>query len=228
MRTWHVSDVMTPDVVYAEPDTPYREVVDLLIGRRINALPIIDEDRRVIGVVSESDLLRKIEFVGEDEPRWFERRRREQHHKAVARTAAELMTSPAITLTPAAGVRNAARLLDESGVKQLPIVDTLGRLAGIVTRSDLLKEYLRSDDVVHADVRAAVHEVVITENSAAVRTAVDRGVVTLAGQVDRWSTKVLLARLVALVPGVVEVVDEVNYDFDDHKFVEPGPAIFTA
>ena len=65
------------------------------------------------------------------------------------------MTSPAITLTPAAGVRNAARLLDESGVKQLPIVDTLGRLAGIVTRSDLLKEYLRSDDMVHADVRAA-------------------------------------------------------------------------
>ncbi|MEU4625846.1 CBS domain-containing protein [Actinoplanes sp. NPDC023801] len=229
MKTWHVNDVMTPDVVCVGPDTPYRDVVDLLIGRRINAVPVIDDDRRVIGVVSESDLLRKVEFAGEGEPRWFERRRRGQQHKAAARTAGELMTSPAITLTPMAAVRTAARLLDESGVKQLPIVDTLGRLAGIVTRSDLLKEHLRSDDAVHADVRAAVHEVVIAENSPAVRIAVDRGVVTLAGQVDRWSTKVLLARRVALVPGVVvAVVDEVVFDFDDHRLVEPGPALFVA
>jgi CBS domain-containing protein len=228
MKTWHVNDVMTPDVVSAGPDTPYRDVVDLIIGRHINAVPVIDEDHRVVGIVSESDLLRKVEFAGEDEPRWFERRRRDQHHKAVARTAAELMTSPAITLTPGSGVRTAARILDESGIKQLPIVDTSGRLVGIVTRGDLLKGYLRADDAVHADVRAAVHEVVMTENFSAVRTAVDRGVDTRAGQVDRWSTKVLLARLVALVPGVVEVVDEVNFDFDDQKLVEPGPAIFVA
>jgi CBS-domain-containing membrane protein len=228
MKTWHVKDVMTPDVVFAGPDTPYRDVVDLLIGRRINAVPVVDEDRRVVGVVSESDLLRKIEFMGEDEPRWFERRRRAHHHKAGARTAAELMTSPAITLTPAAGIRTAARILDENRVKQLPIVDTLGQLVGIVTRSDLLKEHLRRDADIDVDVRSAVRETVMTENSAAVRTMVDRGVVTLTGQVDRWSTKVLLSRLVALVPGVVEVVDDVGFDFDDHKLVEPGSTIFVA
>ncbi|BEL05998.1 CBS domain-containing protein [Actinoplanes sichuanensis] len=226
MKTWHVSDVMTADVVSAGPDTPYRDVVDLLIGRRINAVPVVDDDRRVLGVVSESDLLRKIEFVGEDEPRWFERRRREQHHKAAARTAGELMTAPAVTLTPGAGIRAAARLLDETGLKQLPVVDDLGRLVGIVTRSDLLKEHLRPDADIDADVRSTIDEVVLTESSAAVRTSVERGVVTLAGQVDRWSTKVLLARLVALVPGVVEVIDEVRFDFDDHKLVEPVPAIF--
>jgi CBS domain-containing protein len=228
MKTWHVSDVMTPDVVSARPETPYRDVVDLLISRRINAVPVIDEDRRVIGVVSESDLLRKIEFVGEDEPRWFERRRREHHHKAAARTAGELMTAPAVTLSPAAGIRTAARVLDEAGVKQLPIVDYLGRLVGIVTRSDLLKQHLRHDADIEADVRSAVREVVMTENSAVVRTIVDRGVVTLAGQVDRWSTKVVLVRLVAMVPGVVEVIDDVSFDFDDHKLVEPVPAIFVA
>jgi CBS domain-containing protein len=228
MKTWHVSDVMTPDVVSARPETPYRDVVDLLISRRINAVPVIDEDRRVIGVVSESDLLRKIEFVGEDEPRWFERRRREHHHKAAARTAGELMTAPAVTLSPAAGIRAAARVLDEAGVKQLPIVDYLGRLVGIVTRSDLLKEHLRHDAAIDADVRSAVCQVVMTENAAAVRTTVQRGVVTLAGQVDRWSTKVLLVRLVALIPGVVEVIDDVSFDFDDHRLVEPGPAIFVA
>ncbi|GIE29705.1 hypothetical protein Ait01nite_027500 [Actinoplanes italicus] len=228
MKTWHVSDVMTADVVSAGPGTPYRDVVDLLIGRRINAVPVVDGDRRVIGVVSESDLLRKIEFVGEGEPRWFERRRREQHHKAAARTAGELMTAPAITLTPGAGIRTAARLLDESGVKQLPVVDYLGRLVGIVTRSDLLKEHLRADADIDAEVRSAVREVVMTENSATVRTTVERGVVTLAGQVDRWSTKVLIARLAALVPGAVEVIDDVRFDFDDRKLVEPGPAIFVA
>jgi CBS domain-containing protein len=228
MKTWHVSDVMTPDVVSAGPDTPYRDVVDLLIGRRINAVPIIDQDRRVIGMVSESDLLRKIEFAGEDEPRWFERRRRERHHRAVARTAGELMTTPAVTLTPRAALRTAARVLDESGVKQLPVVDFHGGLVGIVTRSDLLKGHLRPDADINADVRSAIHETVTTENSASMRTTVRRGVVTLYGQVDRWSTKVLLARTVALIPGVVEVVDDVNFAFHDHKLVEPRPAIFGA
>jgi CBS domain-containing protein len=228
MKTWHVSDVMTADVVSAGPDTPYRDVVDLLIGRRINAVPIIDEDRRVVGVVSESDLLCKVEFVGEGEPRWFERRRREQHHKAAARTAGELMTAPAVTLTSGVRIRAAARILDESGVKQLPVVDDRGRLVGIVTRSDLLKEHLRTDADIGADVRGVVREVVLTENSAAVRTSVERGVVGVAGQVDRWSTKVLLARLIGLVPGVVEVIDDVHFDFDDHKLVEPVPAIFVA
>jgi CBS domain-containing protein len=228
MKTWHVSDVMTPDVVAAGPDTPYRDVVDLLIERRINAVPIVDEDRRVIGVVSESDLLRKIELVGEDEPHWFERRRREQHHKAAARTAGELMTVPAVTLTPEASIRTAARVLDEANVKQLPIVNHLGGLVGIVTRSDLLKEHLRPDADIDGDVRTAVAETVLTENSAAVRTTVHRGVVTLTGQVDRWSTKVLLIRLAAVVPGVVEVIDDINFDFDDHKLVEPGPTIFVA
>jgi CBS-domain-containing membrane protein len=228
MKTWQVSDVMTPDVVAARPDTPYRDVVDLLIGRHVNAVPVIDEDRRVVGVVSESDLLRKIEFVGEGEPRWFERRRREHHHKAAARTAAELMTAPAVTASPATGIRAAARVLDEAGVKQLPVVDYLGRLVGIVTRGDLLKEHVRHDTDVEADVRSAVHEVVLTENAAAVRATVARGVVTLSGQVERWSTKVLVVRLVALVPGVVEVIDDVSFDFDDHGLVEPGPAIFAA
>jgi CBS-domain-containing membrane protein len=226
MRTWHVSDVMTAGVVSAGPDTPYRDLVDLLAGRRINAVPVVDDDRRILGVVSESDLLRKIEYAGGDEPHWFEHRRRAQHHKAGGRTAAELMTAPAVTIAPSAGIRAAVRRMDDAGVKQLPVEDERGRLAGIVTRGDLLKEHRRSDADIRDDVNDALRRMLLGETTAAVRPEVARGVVTLTGRVERWSTGVLVVTLVRTVPGVVEVVHDVGFDFDDRKLVEPVPAVF--
>jgi CBS domain-containing protein len=228
MKTWQVSDVMTSDVVAVGPDTPYRDLVDLLAGRRINAVPVVDHERRVLGVVSESDLIRKIEFVGEDEPRWFERRRRVQHRKAAGRTAAELMTAPAIVALTVTSIRSAARRMDEAGVKQLPVEDDLGRLVGIVTRGDLLKEHLRTDEEIRADVRKTVHDLMFAENFSAVGSEVERGVVTLTGRVERWSTAILTVRLVRLVPGVVDVVDRIAFDYDDHKAADPMPAVFVA
>ncbi|MEU4424786.1 CBS domain-containing protein [Actinoplanes sp. NPDC024001] len=228
MRKWQVSDVMTADVVAVEPDTPYRDLVGLLADKRINAVPVVDADRRVIGVVSESDLLRKIEYVGAEQPHWFQRRRRAQQHKAAGRTAAELMTAPPVIVLPLTSIRSAARRMDEAGVKQLPVENDLGRLVGIVTRGDLLKEHLRSDDEIGADARAAVHDVLLAENFATVSTQVERGVVTLTGRVERWSTAMLTLRLVRLVPGVVEVVDRITFDYDDHKVADSVPAIFVA
>jgi CBS-domain-containing membrane protein len=228
MKTWQVSDVMTADVVAVEPETPYRDLVGLLATRDINAVPVVDRDRRILGVVSESDLLRKIAFVGIDEPRWFERRRRAQHHKAAGRTAAELMTAPAVLALTRTSIRDAARRMDEAGVKQLPVQDDLGRLVGIVTRGDLLKEHLRPDEEIGADVRAAVAEILLTENFSTVGTQVERGVVTLTGRVERWSTAILTVRTVRLVPGVVEVVDRIEFDYDDHKLADPTPAVFVA
>lgn len=226
MRMWHVKDVMTADVVSSGPDTPYRELVELLASRRVNAVPVVDEDRRVLGVVSESDLLRKVEFAGADEPHWYERRRREQFQKAGGRTAGELMTAPAVVVLPNASIRTAARRMEASGVKQLPVEDDLGRLVGIVTRSDLLKEHLRTDKEIRADAAAAVSEMLLAESFSTVSTQVDRGVVTLTGRVERWSTGDLTVRLVRLVPGVVEVVDEMSFDFDDRKLVDQAPAVF--
>jgi CBS-domain-containing membrane protein len=228
MKTWHVSDVMTADVVSVGPETPYRDVVELLAARGVNAVPVVDDDQRVLGVVTESDLLRKIEYVGAEEPHWYERRRRAQHRKAAGRTAGELMTAPAVVAITGTSIRGAARRMNEAGVKQLPVENDLGRLVGIVTRGDLLKEYLRPDDEIAADVRAAVREIVLTENLSTVSTRVERGVVTLAGRVERLSTAMLAVRSVRLVPGVVEVVDRISFDVDDHKVADPVPAIFVA
>ncbi|MEU4425157.1 CBS domain-containing protein [Actinoplanes sp. NPDC024001] len=228
MRTWHVSDVMTADVIAVGPDATYRELVDLLAARSINAVPVVDDDRRVLGVVSESDLLRKIEYVGADEPHWFERRRRAQLRKAAGRTATGLMTAPAVVALTSTSVRSAARRMDAAGVKQLSVEDGLGRLVGIVTRGDLLKEHLRTDQQIAADVRAAVHAIVLAENVSAVSTRVERGVVTLAGRVERWSTATLAVRSARLVPGVVEVRDRLTFDYDDHRLADPVPAGFVA
>src|SRR5689334_12291060 len=106
MRTWTVGDVMTREVVSVAEGASYRDMVDLLVERRISAVPVVDDFGRVTGVVSEADLLRKIEYVGDEQPRIFERsRRRGERAKASARAASGLMSAPpvvALETTPIA------------------------------------------------------------------------------------------------------------------------------
>jgi CBS domain-containing protein len=228
MKIWHVNDVMTTDVVTVGPAAPYREVVALLAAHRINAVPVVDADRRVLGVVSESDLLRKIEYAGTDRPQWFEIRGRAARRKAGALTAGELMTAPAEVVLATTGIRTAARRMDDAHVKQLPVEDLLGRLVGIVSRGDLLKEHLRHDDDILADVRSAIHEATLTERDSSVESSVERGQVMLTGRVERWSTAVLAERLARLVAGVVFVDSRIAFEVDDHDLADPAPAYFVA
>ncbi|MEU4163506.1 CBS domain-containing protein [Actinoplanes sp. NPDC026670] len=228
MKIWLVNEVMTADVVAVGPEVPYRELIVLLAQHRINALPVVDEDRRVLGVVSESDLLLKIEFAGAGEPRWFEFRGRALRRKADAMTAGELMTAPAEVVRTTTGIRTAARRMEQAHVKQLPVVDFGGRLAGIVSRGDLLKEHLRTDAEILTDVRAAIHEITWTENTGHVVAAADRGAVTLTGRSERWSTTVLVERLVRQVAGVVSVDSRLTFDFNDRDLVKPASSYFGA
>jgi CBS domain-containing protein len=228
MKTWHVSDVMTGDVRAAGPETLYRDLVALVAGNQINAVPVVDSGRRVLGVVTESDLLLKVGYAGAEEPNWFARRRRSRLHKAAGRNAAELMTGPAVVVVASTSVAGAARTMDQARVKQLPVVDDLGRLIGIVTRGDLLKGHLRPDTEVHADVRAAAREVLLGEDSAFVEAVVSGGIVTFTGRVERASTAILLVRVTWQVPGVVDVTDELTYEVDDRKSLEPPLSIYPA
>ncbi|MEU8238992.1 CBS domain-containing protein [Actinoplanes missouriensis] len=228
MKTWHVSDVMTGDVHAVGPNSHYRDLIALVADQHINAVPVVDDDRQVLGVVTESDLLLKIEYAGDEQPHWYARRRRARLQKAAGLTAAELMTAPAVVVRTTTSVAGAARTMARAGVKQLPVVDDQGRLTGIVTRGDLLKEHLRPDGDILADVRAAAREVLLGEDSASVHAEVVGGVVTLTGQVERWSTSVLLVRLIRQVPGVVDIVDHVTFAVDDHKEADPLPAVFIA
>ncbi|GGK77022.1 CBS domain-containing protein [Mangrovihabitans endophyticus] len=225
MKNWTVDDVMTKKVVSVPQTASYREVVDLLVGRRISAVPVVDEFQHVTGVVSEADLLRKIEYAGDDEPRLFERRRRRgERAKALAGTAAELMSSPPVVTRAGTPIAAAARAMDAEQVKRLPVVDDRGLLIGIVTRGDLLKVHLRPDEEIRADIVSGVLGKFRAEDVGPVTVAVDDGVVTMAGRVARRSAADLAVRLARQVSGVVRVIDEIEFDFDDSEMLINGGA----
>ena len=225
MKAWKVNDVMTTAVVTVSPETPYRGVVDLLVSNRFSAVPVVDEFQRVTGVVSEADLLRKIEYAGAEEPRLFDgRRRRGERVKASARTAADLMSRPPVTVPVSTSITAAARVMDGEGVKRLPVVDDLGRLVGIVSRGDLLKVHLRPDDDILADVQSDVVRPFMIDDAGRVQVTVEDGVVTFTGRVDRWSTTDIAGRLARQVAGVVDVVDKLEYDYDDSNIIGTGMA----
>jgi len=217
MKTWYVSDVMTTDVAMVDEDTPYRQIVDVLAARRVSAVPVVDSFSRVIGVVSEADLMQRLEFTGAGRARrLFEsRRRRAARAKAQGKRARDLMTAPAVTTTPQATLAAAARLMDDEKVKRLPVTDELGRLVGIVTRSDLLRVFQRPDPHIRSDVTEDVLRRALWLDPATVSVEVDNGTVTLDGRVETKSLAGLAVRLTAAVPGVVDVVDKLRYDYDD-------------
>ncbi|BCY10143.1 CBS domain-containing protein [Actinoplanes sp. L3-i22] len=226
MRTWTVGDVMTKAVVSVAETATYRDVVDLIIERRCSAVPVVDDELRVLGVISETDLLRKIEYAGEEEPRIFERRaRRGERAKATARTAAGLMSGPPIVAMTGTTVAAAARRMDAEQVKRLPVVDDFGRLVGIVSRGDLLRTYLRPDDDIQLDVETGVLRAFLVDDTASVTVSVREGVVTLAGRVGRYTSAELVERLSRQVAGVVEVRSGLTYDVDDREPVV-GPVPF--
>jgi CBS domain-containing protein len=216
MATQKVQDVMTGTVVVARPDTGYKELVDILTHYQVSALPVVDDDGRVIGVVSEADLLHKLEFDPHHaHRRLFERRRRGNPPKADADSAAELMTSPALTIPPTATVGEAARRMEHHNVKRLPVVATDNRLIGIVSRRDLLRTYLRTDPDIRRDVLNQVVRQILLDQPAQVDVAVVDGVVTLRGTVDRRSSGQIAVRLTHAITGVVDVVDELKWERDD-------------
>lgn len=233
MRTWQVDDVMTTNVVTVRPDTPYREIVDALAHHRVSAAPVVDEDQRVLGVVSEADLLHRIELVGAEHERrvYASRRRRHAHAKAHGGTARALMSAPAITVSAGAAITVAAKKLDTERVKRLPVIGPDGRLRGIVSRSDLLRVYLRPDSEIEHDVVEEVLRRTLWVEPGTVRVKVDQGVVTLTGRTDRHSTRQLALQLTRAVSGVVDVVDELSFEFDDREIAKArhfGPNPFGA
>jgi CBS-domain-containing membrane protein len=217
MRTWQVNDVMSTEIVTVGPDTPYREIVDTLITHGFSSVPVTDDARNVLGVVSEADLLHKVERLGApDQRRIFEgRRRRAGRAKAEGMTAAELMTAPAVTVTPDVPLAAAAARMDRMQVKRLPVVDDLGRLVGLVTRGDLLRVHLRSDEDIRRDIVEEVFRRILAVPDDTVEITVRDGVVRLTGQLDRRTSAELAGRLAAQVSGVVSVENELGFDYDD-------------
>ncbi|WP_433088836.1 CBS domain-containing protein [Dactylosporangium sp. CA-052675] len=228
MSRWDVADVMTVGAVSVQEDTPFKEIVDLLEAHEINALPVVDAFDRVVGVVSSADLMAKIEFAGDDDRvRLFETRHtRQARGKAHATAAGELMHAPAVTITGHASLPAAARVMESAGLKRLPVVDDLGRLVGMVTRRDLLKVFLRSDEDIRRDIQDAALAGLVGVDHSQLRVEVDDGVVTLLGQVERASLIPSVIRQVERTDGVVDVVSHLSAVVDDGTRPYQAPVMF--
>ncbi|MEW1775463.1 CBS domain-containing protein [Streptomyces sp. NPDC086777] len=200
-----VSEVMTHAVAAVGRDAPFKDVVTLMEQRKVSAVPVVEDDGRVIGVVSEADLLRKEEFRDSDPDRFTQLRHPDDLAKAGAATAQELMSSPALTVHPGATLAQAARIMAHRRVKRLPVIDDEGLLEGIVSRSDLLKVFLRDDRELAEEVRHEVVDRLFPLSADHIQVEVAEGVVTLTGWIDGPGLAPVAERLARAVEGVVDV-----------------------
>jgi CBS domain-containing protein len=217
MKRHIVADVMTSPASSVAESTTYHDIIDVMVAHNISAVPVVDANGSVVGVVSEADLLHKMEFAGSGPARrLIERKRvRDGRRKAAATVAADLMSEPPIVIGRTASIATAAALMSEHGVKRLPVVDGRDRLIGVVSRADLVRLYARPDDQILSDIREYVLRRTMAMDPDALTVGVRDGVAMLAGAVDRRSTITVIELLVQTVPGVVDVANHLSYHFDD-------------
>jgi CBS domain-containing protein len=199
-----VKDAMTTQVVAVKLGASFNEMAARLRQSRVSAFPVIDDDGKVIGVVSEADMLaRKVLSTG--------MLHSGEQEEAGDLTAGDLMTHPAITVSPEDSVEVAARLMYTLQVKRLPVTDRSGRLAGIISRADVLAVFDRSDEEIRREV---TDDVIWDQFGAGPRqfaVTVQAGVVTLEGQAETAARADLIVRKVRHVQGVVAVRDRLSY-----------------
>ncbi|TMS00263.1 CBS domain-containing protein [Nonomuraea basaltis] len=219
-----VRDVMTTHVASVAAGTPFKDVAELLVRRGVSAVPVLDADGRVAGVVSEADLLRKEEFreqyYGEGyRPRLRARLRRrlagrdeDGGDKVMGATAGEVMSAPAVTVGPDVSTVTAAQLMDERGVKRLVVVDDDRHLIGIVSRRDLLKAYVRDDAELKRWVEQAIPEQSRWNDRTGIAVQVNNGIVTLSGYTATRSEAAAAVRMAKGLGGVVGVREDLVWE----------------
>ncbi|WP_395298218.1 CBS domain-containing protein [Kitasatospora hibisci] len=229
MQHRSVNDVMTHEVVTARPDTPFKEIAALFHRNDITAIPVVDDQGRPLGMVSEADLIRKEAVLPDPEGRhpgrWLDAKDRA---RAEAETAGGLMTSPAVTARPGWSVPEAARAMDRHKVKRLPVVDEIGRLVGIVSRRDLLQVFLRHDAAIREEINHDVLGQTLWVAPGDVRVAVQEGVVTLEGRLPRRSLIPIAEQLCRSVDGVVAVHTTLDWAEDDTEQALEHPRAYRA
>lgn len=214
-----VRDVMTAAVRTVHQGSPAKVVAERLDTGRVGALPVVDGDGHVVGVVSEADLLHKLTYSDHDNdwPR-FLRRHRADRAKADAVSAKDLMSTPAVTIRPAASVVEAAALMERRSVKHLPVVDESGTLVGIVSRGDLIRVFVRPDPDIRLEIETDVFRRILLLPPGTLTVEVASGVVTLRGMLPRASEVEITLQLVRGVDGVVAVDSRLTYRLDDTTY----------
>jgi CBS domain-containing protein len=187
-----ICDVMTRSVISARAETPLKEVARLLVHNGISGLPVVNDDGDVVAQVD------KLEAV----------------------TAGECMTTPAVTIASDRLISEAAATMTARRVNRLPVVDH-GRVVGIVTRADLIRAYVRSDEELATTIRQEVLLRTLWEDPTSFTVEVVNGVASIKGHVERRSIAGMVDRAIRLVPGIVDVLADVTWGRDDSQ-IGPG------
>jgi CBS domain-containing protein len=213
---WHtrVGDIMTISVVTVDRITPYKEIVSLLAEHEISGMPVLALGRQVVGVISESDLIRAQDKRSGRGNAWAGRLHPGGDHGQAhaGLTAGELMTAPAITIHPGASVPATARLMHAHNIRRLPVVDDTGKLIGLVSRRDLISVFLRPDAEIAAQVSELLDEI-LPAVPGEITVTVRNGVVVMTGQagpVDQPDLIPIAERLAWDIEGVVDVVNKIQ------------------
>lgn len=210
-----VQDVMTAEVATVSPDAPLKEAALELVQRRISGMPVVDGEHKVLGVVSEADILAKegddrrgggsfLQWLVDPGDPWITAR-----FDAV--TVGEAMSEPARTITADRPLAEAATIMLDEGINRLPVVDTHGKLIGLVSRGDLVRAFARPDDQIRHEIEEDVIRKALWLDPSTLKVTVTNGIVTLAGEVSSAADAELLPTFTRKVPGVVEVSSSLTH-----------------
>lgn len=218
-----VRDIMTKSVRIAGPTTPVHKIAQAMVRHRVSAIPVIDKKRKVIGIVSESDLLRRVESgTARRRPLWLEflldpRTRAKEFARSRGRQARDVMTRTIVSVRPDADVSSVADIMEKSAVKRVPVVDGQNRLIGIVSRRDLIAAVARTPGKVarrtDADISAALRDQIRANSrvgEALINIAVSKGRVELSGFVPSDEERDAVRVMAENTPGVRKVSDTVR------------------
>jgi len=221
-------DVMTSPPITVAPDTPVAEVATVLLENRISAVPVLDAAGRMVGIVSEGDLLRRADAQTERRrPQWLEllldrNVTAADFVKTHGNLARDVMTGDVVTVSPDTELAEIASVLERRRIKRVPVVDR-GKLVGIVSRANLLHglvahpQVVLPDDVQERDaqIRSRLDEIlrqVPGVNLGRINTVVKDGAVFLWGTVKSENQRRALTVAAESVPGVVRVEDKLYHD----------------
>jgi CBS domain-containing protein len=219
MRHTTVADVMSTNVISARPQDSFAHLTTLLRGAAIRAVPVVDDDGTLLGVVSEADLMAAVARPdGYEARRWWRPRhvrRQAPESKAGATTAAELMTTGVETVAPATRVSAAARAMLKHHLSWMPVCDEDRRVVGVLGRSDVLTVFVRDDASIRAEIVDDVLRSILLADPERILVEVDGGVVTLTGELDTRLDAQVAVRLIERLEGVVAVVDHLRFRTDE-------------
>jgi len=214
-----VVDVMTADVVVAQPGWSLKQAARVMIEAGVSGLPVEGPDGSVIGIITEADFIETEAGRTVGRQRLFDAVFGEKRTR-VPSTVEAAMTKYPIMVDRNATIAEAARLMADRKVKRLPVVDPDGRLEGIVSRADILVAFARDDEAIADDVERGVIRRILMLESRDVSVHVTEGVVELSGQVPNRSDARLLEELVGRIEGVIRCESDLVWSFDD---VAAGP-----